>query len=123
MQCEFPLDLGATLPLLNQLDFGVYVIDLDYNLVLWNRRVEEITGFKVSAVVDKCSCEEILNHTDRTGRTLCETALCPMSRATSGDPISGKPASLIARHRDARRLPVLANVAPLRVRHGILRHS
>jgi hypothetical protein len=113
MQRDFPLNLSAALPIIDQLDFGVYVIDLDFNIVLWNRRAEQITGFKASDVVDKCTCEEILNHTDRTGRPLCGTPLCPMSKALCGDRLSGKPASLIMRRRDTKRLPVLADVAPL----------
>jgi hypothetical protein len=115
---DFPMNLTAILPLLNQLDFGVYITDLDFRIVLWNRRAEEITGFKASAVVDKCSCDQVLNHVDRTGRPLCSTPLCPMTRAIAGNGPSGKPASLFARRHDARRLPVLANVSPLFDDHG-----
>ena len=100
MQSDFPIDLTAVRPLLDQLSFGVYITDLDFRIVLWNQRAEEITGFKSSSVVGKCSCDQILNHVDRTGRPLCSTPLCPINRAISGNGPFGKPAPLFARHHD-----------------------
>ena len=81
MANDFPLDVDALLRVLNYLNIGVYITDLDRRMILWNRKAEEITGHKAADVVGKHCRDNVLCHVDKYGNVLCLTHLCPLLRA------------------------------------------
>lgn len=115
---EFPLDLKRLKQVLDYLNDGVYLTDLDRRILLWNRRAEEITGWKAEQVVGTRCRDGILEHVDTHGHGLCESDLCPLLRAMRTDSPSREPVLVYARKADGRRIPVSTSVAPLRDQTG-----
>jgi len=115
---EFPLDLERLKQVLDYLNDGVYLTDLDRCILLWNRRAEEITGWKAEQVVGTRCRDGILEHVDGHGQRLCSSDLCPLLRAMRTDSPSREPVLVYARKADGGRLPVSTSVAPLRDETG-----
>ena len=78
---DFPLDLERLQQVLDYLNDGVYLADRDRRILLWNRRAEEITGWSAEQVVGRRCRDQVLEHKDAHGQTLCRSDLCPMARA------------------------------------------
>jgi len=115
---EFPLDLKRLKQVLDYLNDGVYLTDLDRRILLWNRRAEEITGWKAERVVGSRCRDGILEHVDVNGHGLCCSDLCPLARAMRTESPSREPVLVYARKADGRRIPVSTSVAPLRDETG-----
>jgi len=114
----FPLDLDTLQRVLDYLNDAVYVTDLDRRIVLWNRRAEEITGYRREEVVGQYCRNAVLSHTDKEGRSLCGTDLCPLRRAIVTATASTAPVLVYALTAKRGRIPVSVSVAPLRDDRG-----
>ena len=89
---------------------GVYVVDTNREIVIWNPSAEKITGYE-GAAVEGCKCgETLLAHVDRDGHPLCGWR-CPLT-ATLAD---GKPrdASVYLRHKCGHRVAVEVHIERL----------
>ncbi len=98
---------------LDQLNIGVYLTDEQRRILFWNRKAEEITGYRGEDVAGKACHEEVLAHLDHDGNRLCDTGRCPLRR--SGTP-NGESADLdlvYARKKDGRRVAVSIDAAPV----------
>ena len=101
-------DFYATL--LDNLYDGVYFVNRDRQITLWNKAAERITGFSKAEVLGKRCADNLLRHVDNRGNSLCEGA-CPLSYTLlDGQPRS---ASVFLHHKDGHRLPVAIGVAPI----------
>ena len=101
-------DFYATL--LDNLYDGVYFVNRDRQITLWNKAAEKITGFTQAEVLGKRCADNLLRHVDDRGNSLCEGA-CPLSYTLlDGQPRS---ASVFLHHKDGHRLPVAIGVAPI----------
>ena len=118
MADRFPLDVDTLLSVLNYVNLGIYITDLDRRIVLWNRKAEEITGYRAAEVVGKACREQVLNHVDKHGRALCTTRLCPLYRSMSIGKESDEPILIYARTATGSRVAVSVSVAPLRDESG-----
>ena len=118
MPVNLQMDVDAMLRVLNHLNMGVYITDLDRRIVLWNRRCEEIMGFRAEDVVGRACHEQILNHVTKDGQPLCSTKLCPLYRAMTLNEASAEPILLYAHKPDRSRVAVSVSVAPLRDETG-----
>ena len=67
--------------ILDCLNSGVYVTDVERRIVFWNRTAARITGFSADEVVGRRCSANILRHRDKEGRPLCSTDLCPLHRS------------------------------------------
>ena len=110
---EFPLDVNELLRVLNYLNLGVYVTDLERRIILWNRKAEEITGHRAEDVVGKACHEDILSHVDDAGRKLCTTRLCPLHRAMTVGKESSEPILVYAQKAAGGRVALSVMTAPL----------
>jgi sigma-B regulation protein RsbU (phosphoserine phosphatase) len=110
---KFPLDLERLQQVLDYLNDGVYLTDRSRRILLWNRRAEEITGWKASDVVGRRCRDGLLEHLDTHGHALCRSDLCPLARAMRTRSGSKEPVLVYARGADSRRIPVSTSVAPL----------
>jgi len=117
---ERPKQLGAEnlAAVLRSLNMAVYITDLDRRIVLWNRKAEEITGYKAEDIVGSACHDNILNHVDKHGRRLCTTNLCPLYRAIHLNKESREPIIVYAKTRDGKRVAVSVMTAPLRDEEG-----
>jgi diguanylate cyclase (GGDEF)-like protein/PAS domain S-box-containing protein len=101
-------DFYATL--LDNLYDGVYFVDRERRITLWNKAAERITGFTRGEVVGKRCADNVLRHVDQRGNCLCESA-CPLAYTLDdGQPRS---APVFLHHKDGHRLPVAVGVAPI----------
>ncbi|MHC4714904.1 MAG: PP2C family protein-serine/threonine phosphatase [Planctomycetota bacterium] len=114
MPDEFPLDRDLLLEVLNRLNIGAYVTDLNRGIIIWNRKAEEITGHKAENVVGTACWDNVLNHVDKDGHELCRTDLCPLRRSILLGVETKDPILVYARRPDGTRAAVSVSTAPLR---------
>ena len=113
----FALDASLYHSILDQVDDGVYFVDREKRILLWNRSAERITGFPRSEVVGGHCCSRWLCHIDASGRLLCTNG-CPLQRAgDTGVPIE---ADAFLQHKQGHRIPVKIKTIPLRDRQNRL---
>jgi phosphoserine phosphatase RsbU/P len=118
MKDELPFDVEGMLTVLNQLNLGVYVTDLERRIVLWNRKAEEITGYKAAEVVGRACHENILIHIDRDGHPLCTTRLCPLHRSITLNRPNDGVIHVLAQRSNGSRVAVSVHTAPWRDAEG-----
>ena len=108
---ELPFETQIFLQVLNNLNLGVYITDLDRRIVLANRNAETITGYKAADVVNTRSCSQMFVCKDKTGRSLCPTRRCPLIKAIKTAQASDHAAMLLT--SSGGLVPVSVNVGPL----------
>ena len=103
--------------ILDQLFDGVYISDRERRLTYWNSAAERITGYSRREVVGLHCWNNILQHVDEAGNSMC-MGVCPLSLTLQ----DGEPRELEAylHHRHGHRIPVLIRVIPLRGAGGEL---
>ena len=67
---------------------GVFGVDQDNKITLWNEAAERLLGYKAAEVMGR-PCAEVLAGRDRTGRRLCGSTCLPISSARQGEPVHG----------------------------------
>jgi diguanylate cyclase (GGDEF)-like protein/PAS domain S-box-containing protein len=97
--------------LLDHVADGVYFVDLQGRICLWNRAAERLTGYCFGSVVGTRCADNILIHVDDQGRNLCKEG-CPLT-ATMADGVD-RQAGMFLHHRDGYRIPVYIQVMALR---------
>jgi PAS domain S-box-containing protein len=113
MSESFGIDVNMLVRVLNYLNAGVYVTDKERQIMLWNRKAEEITGYRAEEVVGSACHDDVLNHINKDGVRLCPSELCPLYKSIETGVASGEPILLYARKRDGKRVAVSVSVAPL----------
>ena len=98
------------LDIINSLSDGVYYVDRDRKITLWNRAAEEITGYRASEVNDHYCFDNILQHVDDDGNELCKNG-CPLSKAMDENSI--KSAKVYLKHKKGYRVAVKVRGIPL----------
>ncbi len=94
---------------------GVYLVDPDREISYWNEGAQRITGFAAAEVVGHRCFENILDHVDGEGMSLCHS-VCPLA-ATMRDGVA-REASVWLRHAEGYRKPVRIRTAPVRDKDG-----
>ena len=96
---------------------GVYFVDPRREITYWNHGAERITGYASGAVVGHRCFDNILDHVDGEGNSLCHT-VCPLA-ATMRD---GQPreVSVWLRHAEGYRKPVRVRTSPVRDGDGAI---
>ena len=96
--------------LLDNLYDGVYFVNRERQITLWNKAAEKITGFTKAEVLGKRCADNLLRHVDARGNSLCEGA-CPLSYTLLDG--QSRSASVFLHHKNGHRLPVAIGVAPI----------
>jgi diguanylate cyclase (GGDEF)-like protein/PAS domain S-box-containing protein len=112
-----PLDLDASVyeNILDRMEDGVYFVDSNKRIRLWNGGAEALTGFSRGEVVGRVCGEQGLCHVDANGNRLCETG-CPLDLVIKTQAPYENDAYL--QHRLGHRIPVRIRTLPLRDREG-----
>src|SRR5437867_7626236 len=97
--------------ILDNLDDGVYVLDLQRNISYWNHGAESITGYTRSEVLGKGCRDNILKHVGEGGMSLCKGQSAGAHTIADG---KSREVQLYLHHKDGRHLPVLVRSTPLR---------
>lgn len=89
---------------------GVYFVDRERRITLWNQAAESITGHSAHEVMGHRCEGQLLAHTNENGAPLCAGS-CPLAFVMqSGQPLAEK-ASI--RHHSGRRIQVSIQVLPV----------
>lgn len=96
--------------IINSLEEGIYYVNAERRITMWNHSAEKITGYKSAEIIGRHCHDNILSHIDMKGKPLCMIG-CPLFEAM-GDG-STHQAEVILRHKDGHRIAVLAKVLPI----------
>ncbi|HEX8983820.1 MAG TPA: PAS domain-containing protein [Bryobacteraceae bacterium] len=96
---------------LESLPQGIYMVDRDRKILLWNDGAERITGYLRHDVVGRSCRNCVLQFCDEDDKLLCG-GKCPLS-ATLRDGRS-RQADVFLRHKDGSRVPAQTRFAPVR---------
>jgi len=89
---------------------GIYFVDKERRIQLWNKTAEEITGYAAGEMIGKNCADTLLQHIDEDGVQVC-TAECPLYETL----VDGKErkARVFARHKEGHRVAVNIRVFPV----------
>jgi diguanylate cyclase (GGDEF)-like protein/PAS domain S-box-containing protein len=111
------LDQETYRTVLESLPFGVYLVDLDRRILLWNERAEQITGYRRHEVIGRLCHDDLLMPCDQNSVVLCGAA-CPLVAAMhNGAP---RQADVLLLHKDGQRVPVRIQAIPIRNAAGLV---
>ena len=71
---------NGILDLLANTDDGVFAVDTDRNIVLWNKAAEQMLGYTASEVLGK-PCHQVICGRDATGNLVCHAACTKVEAA------------------------------------------
>ena len=106
---------GFEQAVVDQLYEGVYYVDLGRRIRYWNNGAGRLSGFASTDIVGRHCHDNLLNHVDASGRSLCRT-MCPLA-ATMRDG-QGREVDVFLRHRKGHRVPVRVRSTAIRDRDG-----
>jgi len=112
---EFVKDFHKTI--VDNLADGVYFVDPTREIKYWNNGAERITGYSSGDVVGHRCFENILDHVDGRGNSLCHT-VCPLADTIRDG--EAREVSIWLRHADGYRKPVRVRTAPVRNDEGTI---
>ena len=100
---------------LDSLPTGVYLVDRQGKILLWNSAAERITGYLRQDLIGRSAREGFLSYSDGYDNELGADAV-PLSMALR----DGKPGDSVVnlRHKRGHRVPVRLYAAPIRNSHG-----
>lgn len=101
--------------ILDNVDSGVYFVDIDRKITYWNKGAENITGFKSSEVIGYRCCDNILVHIDEHGNNIC-FGLCPLAETIRNGQVHKN--ELYLHHKAGYRIPVFVNIIPIKDSNG-----
>ncbi len=94
-------DLYRTI--LDQLPYGVCLVDRDLKVCFWSRTAQRMTGFSSDDVVGKRCVDDLLACADKDDVCLCDAG-CPLVSTLEDG--KERQAELLIRHKDGRKLSV-----------------
>jgi len=97
------------------LNDGLYVCDRDRRILFWSKSAERITGWRPEEVVGRRCKDNVLNHVDKDGRSLCGEEFCPLYRSMCTGKGSRAPSIIFGQTSTGGRIPMAVSVAPI---HG-----
>ena len=109
MDNTFDLDLDESRKLVEALDEGVYVTDVQRRVVYWSPGAERITGWFASEVVGRRCQDQMLDHVDEHGQLLCGGA-CPLALCMMDG--RNRRERMYLRHKDGRRIYIEVRTFP-----------
>jgi len=96
---------------LDSLFEGVYYVDNNRKIIYWNKKAEEITGFKEKTVVGSFCYDNILQHIDDESNNLCNNG-CPLSSTIRDG--KKREAQVYLHHKKGHRVPVIIRTIPIK---------
>src|ERR1700685_2070129 len=101
--------------ILDGLQIGVSVLDLQKKIVFWSDGAERITGYARIDVLGHSCTDNILLHCNQTSCEMC-TLKCPLAAAL----LDARPVETVSfiHHKSGHRTPVRSWAIRLRDKHG-----
>ncbi len=98
-----------TKALLSELFEAAYIVDEKRKILFWNKKCEEITGYKAKEIVGKYCYDNTLRHVTATGKRLCHDG-CPLFDSIKTGNINV--ADVFLHHKEGYRVPVRIKTIP-----------
>lgn len=96
--------------IIDHLGEGIYFVDKDRKILVWNDAAQKITGYTKEEVVGQYCYDHILDDIDKEGNQLCQGG-CPMSAAmSSGIPVK---IEVVLKHKKGYRIPAVVKSIPV----------
>ena len=95
---------------LDSLSFGIYFVDENMRVQLWNKSVQEMTGFRIEELQEQSCIGSLLCHIGKSSEPLCSSG-CPV-KATIEDGIVREIDAFIKSRTD-ERVPVKVETKPI----------
>ena len=99
----------------DSLQDGIYFVDRDRVIAFWNKGAETISGYSRLQVLGRHCYDNLLQHIDSNGKSLCETD-CPLSKAMEDG--QAREDRIYLLRSDGTRVPIWVRVAPLITEKG-----
>jgi PAS domain S-box-containing protein len=99
--------------IIDSLNDGVYMCDLNRRIVYWSKSAERITGWRSEDVLGRACLEDILSHEDKDGHRLCGAEYCPLHRSMVTGVTTNVPIIVFALCKNGRRVPTQVTTAPI----------
>ena len=96
--------------IIDNIEDGVYFVDLARCITLWNQAAARITGYSGEEMLGRHCDDNLLSHVDQTGTPLCVMG-CPLYH-TMQDGLRRQDEVLL-RHKNGHRLPVIVRTHPI----------
>ncbi len=96
--------------IVEEMDEGLYFVDMNRVITYWNKAAERITGFNAEEVIGRPCHENILNHVDDQGRQLCH-GMCPLAYTLLDT--QHREADVFLHHKNGARVPVHIKISPI----------
>lgn len=103
--------------LLESLFDGVYYVDRDRRITVWNSAAERISGFSKAEVLGHCCGDNILRHVDEQGHELCLEG-CPLAACMHDGKV--RETNIYLHHKQGHRVPATVRVSPVRDDRGAI---
>ncbi len=101
---------GELSRIFSSLGHGMYVVDSDRKIYMWNKAAEYILGWSSQDALG-LDCKEFISHTDDKGNNLCDTE-CPL-RKSMNDSRTVFAGTVWAKTKEEEKKPVNVSCAPL----------
>jgi PAS domain S-box-containing protein len=111
------LDEDIFRSVIESLATGVYLVDLERRILLWNHGAEKITGYLRQEVIGRSCFDNLLMHCDEASTVLCGTR-CPLAETMRDG--KSRQADLFLRHKDGQRIPVRVRAVAMRDGRGVI---
>jgi PAS domain S-box-containing protein len=111
------LDEDTFRSVIESLATGVYLVDLERRILLWNHGAEKITGYLRQEVIGHSCFDNLLTHCDEHSRLVCDCA-CPLA-GTMRDG-KAREVDVFLRHKNGERVPVRVRAVAIRDRRGLI---
>jgi diguanylate cyclase (GGDEF)-like protein/PAS domain S-box-containing protein len=97
------MGVDSYIRILENLNDGLYFVDRNRTITYWNKAAEQISGYSASEVIGRHCGDNILNHVDAYGNSLC-TGLCPLAKSIEDG--NSRSAEVYLHHKQGHRIPV-----------------
>jgi two-component system cell cycle response regulator len=89
--------------ILNNIYDGVYFVNIDRQILFWNKGAERITGYSYDEVSNRYCYDNLLHHVDLDGNQLCLTG-CPLHKTIDDGKMRTE--SIYLKHKKGYQVPV-----------------
>ncbi len=101
--------------LLENIDLGIYFVDKDRGITFFNKKAEEITGYKAREVIGIRCVDDLFNHLDKYGNKLCLNG-CPLKETINDGKI--RQAEVFLHHKKGHRVPIRVSTSQIIDKYG-----